>query len=194
MNTAFNIFYYFLIEMFHDLKQFIVKQWVLDRTRYKLEFLEYELTAKGEWRSDIQTVVRILKCLDNKLLENVSIADANQITIVTGFKNTRHVLDWCGVVRNNLHNDIRLGEESLDLPNHRREVSLYRFLMHDGKLDGTIVGFKQQLLNMLENMQIELDCISNARIKEREASVINAAIRDVFSIVEGLVALGVANE
>lgn len=164
------------------------------RMEHRLGALEQHLTHIGEWRSDLNTLIGILECIDDYVLESAPLKKASDYTIFTGFHNAKHVMDWAATVRNSIHNGTLLGEETKDIVYTRKNRILHGFITSGGKVETTIVGFKQQLLQALIDIRIEVEAISDNRTRHREQTVINSAIRDLFAVVETIIAWGMTDE
>lgn len=162
--------------------------------RYEIEYLEYVLQYKNEWSTNLNTVIRILETIDDRVLEESNNETLNKYTCYTGFQNSKHLIDWIANVRSNIHNGILLGDETRDIVYHRKYKTLKDFVISEGKINTTMIGFKKQLLYGLKELEIEIDTIADSRTKSRELSIINSAVRDIFAVVETIIAWGVADE
>lgn len=162
--------------------------------KYEIECLEAVLQSNAQWTSDITTLIKVLEVIDDQVLEEADLKNTSSFSCLTGFKNSNHVLNWIATVRSNIHHGVLLGDETRDIAYNRRVRSLQDIIIDNGKISTTVVGFKQQLLHGLKEMTIEIEAISDNRIKHRERSVINSAARDLFAIIEIIIAWGVTDE
>lgn len=161
---------------------------------FDLEDLEYTLNQKQLWVSNIDTLIKVLEVIDDKVLENGSLENLSEFFCYTGFQNSKHVVDTLTVVQSNLQQNILLSNEVNGIIYDRKNINLQKFFISNDKLNITIVDFKRILLYRLKEIKIEADRIADPRIKYREYSIINGIVRDLFSIVESIIKWGVSDE
>lgn len=152
--------------------------------------LEEELTQKGEWVASLDLMCELLNNLDPNLLKNRELSVLQGIELHTGFKDINHLLNWCGNVRNNIFNNVPMEDDITNIPYKRKTVYLSDFLTKGKKLVDP-ADVRNALFYQLRNLAIEVSSIPDSRTKNRVSSNIHGVLRDIFSVVESLILLGV---
>lgn len=161
----------------------------------RIEEYEKEKQSKGEWIVNLTLITEILELVDDDIIRDVSLSTLNEIKLVTGFKNVKHLLDWVTSVNRQIRsNNLPLDPELLYIYSDRKNISLFDFLIVNKSIFIDLIGLKKWIITNCKSLEIDIETIPDVRDKHRLKANISSIYRDLFAVSEALIKAGLSNE
>lgn len=179
-----------------NLKQYFIKPKVKtakEQLREDLVALELYHTKNLTWSASLRVNCELLALLKAEML-SVSGSDYTSIYINTGFKNVVHLFDWTNTVIDALKNRTPISFEMTNIVYDRKKIRLSDFLLTSKSRRYPIDALYMNLTSELNTMLHLFDDVKDPMYADRSSAALLPIWVDVFSIVEMLCALGVADE